>query len=134
MSLTVGVVTSRLCFTLQPVVMEFVTDCLIEQFCAEIVGEIGDNLEFFNTYALLKATAPDYVRQTQIRPILKPVLDRLLAVFGNRNLENQLTKILEKLRETSALTPGYAAGNVLNLLCQFKTDLSGYDFSNLSVC
>ncbi|WP_201789125.1 WD40 repeat domain-containing protein [Scytonema hofmannii] len=29
--------------------------------------------------------------------------------------------------------PGYAAGNILNLLWQFHVDFSGYDFSNLTV-
>jgi WD40 repeat protein/transcriptional regulator with XRE-family HTH domain/GTPase SAR1 family protein len=118
-------------FTLQPVVMEYVTQRLIDQVCEEI--ETG-NIDLFRCHALMKATAKDYVRETQIRLILKPVIDGLLTVFkSKRNLENQLSEILAKLRETSPLEQSYTAGNILNLLCHLETDLSGYDFSHLTV-
>ena len=42
-------------------------------------------------------------------------------------------QVLSKLREKSHDEPGYAGGNTLNLLCQLETDLSGYDFSALTV-
>ncbi|BAZ47631.1 WD-40 repeat-containing protein [Nostoc sp. NIES-4103] len=118
-------------FTLQPVVMEYVTQRLIEQVCEEIETQ---NVDLFRCHALIKATAKDYVRETQNRLILKPVIDGLVTVLrSKRNLENQLTKIIAKSRETSPLEHSYTAGNVLNLLCHLGTDLSGYDFSNLSV-
>ncbi|MEH1827205.1 MAG: NB-ARC domain-containing protein [Nostoc sp.] len=118
-------------FTLQPVVMEYVTQRLIEIVCQEIETQ---NLDLFRCHALIKATAKDYVRETQIRLILKPVIDGLLAVLrSKRNLENQLTKIIGKSRETSPLEHSYTTGNILNLLCYLGTDLSGYDFSFLSV-
>ncbi|MEH1864324.1 MAG: NB-ARC domain-containing protein [Nostoc sp.] len=118
-------------FTLQPVVMEYVTQRLIEIVCQEIETQ---NLDLFRCHALIKATAKDYVRETQIRLILKPVIDGLLAVLrSKRNLENQLTEIIEKSRETSPLEHSYTTGNILNLLCYLGTDLSGYDFSFLSV-
>ncbi|BAY50428.1 WD-40 repeat-containing protein (plasmid) [Scytonema sp. HK-05] len=118
-------------FTLQPVVMEYVTNRLIEQVCGEIETQ---NLDLFRCHALMKATAKDYVRETQIRLILKPVVDGLLTVFrSKKNLVNQLTQILARQREESPLEPGYTAGNVFNLLSHLKTDLSGYDFSHLAV-
>ncbi|MBE9104782.1 pentapeptide repeat-containing protein [Nostoc cf. edaphicum LEGE 07299] len=118
-------------FTLQPVVMEYVTQRLIEIVCQEIETQ---NLDLFRCHALMKATAKDYVRETQIRVILKPVIDGLVTVLrSKRNLENQLTEIIAKSRETSPLEHSYTAGNVLNLLCYLGTDLSGYDFSFLSV-
>jgi WD40 repeat protein len=118
-------------FTLQPVVMEYVTNRLIEQVCGEIET---DNIDLFRCHALMKATAKDYVKETQIRLILKPVIDGLLAVFrSKRNLENQLNKILVRLREESPLEQSYTAGNVLNLLCHLETDLSGYDFSHVTI-
>jgi WD40 repeat protein/transcriptional regulator with XRE-family HTH domain len=117
-------------FTLQPVVMEYVTQGLIDHLCEEI--ETG-NIELFRCHALMKATAKDYVRETQIRLIVKPVIDGLLAVFRNkRNLENQLSQILAKLREESPLEQSYTAGNVFNLLRHLETDLTGYDFSHLT--
>ncbi|MEH1819309.1 MAG: NB-ARC domain-containing protein [Nostoc sp.] len=118
-------------FTLQPVVMEYVTNSLIEKFCEEIVTQ---NFDLFRHHTLMKATGKDYVKDTQVRLILKPVIDGLLNVFrSKRNIENQLTQLLVNLRETSALEPGYTAGNILNLLCHLETDLSGYDFSYLTV-
>ena len=118
-------------FTLQPVVMEYVTSSLIETVCEEIVTQ---NIDLFRCHALMKATGKDYVKNTQVRLIIKQVIDGLLNVLrSKRNIENQLTQILTKLRETSPLEPGYTAGNILNLLCHLETDLSGYDFSYLTV-
>ena len=118
-------------FTLQPVVMEYVTNRLIEQVCREIETQ---NIALFRRHALMKATAKDYVKETQIRLILKPVIDGLLSVFrSKRNLENQLTQILTRLQKESPLEQSYTAGNVFNLLCHLEADLTGYDFSNLTV-
>ncbi len=118
-------------FTLQPVVMEYVTERLLEQVCQEITTQ---NLGMFQSYALIKARALDYVRDTQVRLILKPVINELLTVCGSlREIENQLNKILAMLRETSSLKPGYAGGNVLNLLSHLNTDLSHHDFSYINI-
>jgi WD40 repeat protein len=136
-------------FTLQPVVMEYVTDCLVQQVCAEIVGVsegsgekktsslsplAPDSSPLLNTHALLKAQAKEYVRDTQTRLILKAVIDKLFTVYYHKNnIEKQLIEILFTIREGLPRQPGYAAGNILNLLCQMETNLSGYDFSYLSV-
>jgi WD40 repeat protein len=118
-------------YTLQPVVMEYVTQVLIERVCKEIATE---KIELFRCHALMKATAKDYIRETQFRLILQPVIDGLLTVFrSKKGIEKQLTKILIKLQEEAPQEPGYSGGNILNLLCQLQTDLSGYDFSFLTV-
>ena len=118
-------------FTLQPVLMEYVTQRLIEQVCQEITNH---HVDLFRCHALMKATAKNYVRDIQIRQILQPVLNGLLGIFrSKKNLEYQLTQILANLRETSPLEQSYTAGNILNLLCHLGTDLSGYDFSDLSI-
>ncbi|RCJ27958.1 hypothetical protein A6770_24725 [Nostoc minutum NIES-26] len=122
---------STVTFTLQPVVMEYVTQVLIEHVCEEIVTE---NIELFQCHTLMKATAKDYIKEAQTRLILQPVIDGLLAVLrSKRGIENQLTTILARLREKSPLEPGYTAGNILNLLRQLKIDLKSYDFSSLTV-
>jgi WD40 repeat protein len=118
-------------FTLQPVVMEYMTQVLIERVCEEIITE---NIQLFRCHALIKANAKDYIREVQVRLILKPVIDGLLTKLrSKKSIEKRLNKILVKLREESPLEPGYTAGNILNLLCQLQTDLSGYDFSELTV-
>ncbi len=118
-------------FTLQPVVMEYVTQVLIEQVCEEITTE---NFDLFRCHALMKATAKDYIKETQIRLILQPLINELLAIFrSKKGVEKQLTQILARLREESPQEPGYSGGNILNLFSQLQTDLSGYDFSDFAV-
>ncbi len=118
-------------FTLQPVVMEYMTDRLVEEVCHEITtGEI----RLFMSHALMEATAKDYIRNAQITLIVKQVIDRLSTIFRfTKNLENHLSKILFYLQNETPQTAGYAGGNLLNMLCQLQTNLSGYDFSNLTV-
>ncbi|UIE39640.1 NACHT domain-containing protein [Leptodesmis sichuanensis A121] len=116
---------------LQPVVMEYVTEKFITQICTEITDQ---ELELFKTHALIKATAKDYVRQTQIRLILDAIVHQLIDQLGNQqSLEFYLNQILAQLRQKPELPPNYAAGNLLNLLCHLQSDLAGYDFSHLTV-
>jgi WD40 repeat protein/transcriptional regulator with XRE-family HTH domain len=118
-------------FTQQPVVMEYVAERLIERICQEIdTGEI----QWFDQYAVIKAQAKDYIRHTQIRLILKPIADQLLVRLGGRSqVEHRLTQILSILQSRASQQPGYAAGNLLNLLWQLQVDLSSYDFSSLTI-
>ncbi|MCC5604521.1 NB-ARC domain-containing protein [Nostoc favosum] len=119
-------------FTQQPVVMEYVSDRLIEQICQEIqTVEIG---LFNHSCALIRATAKDYVINAQIQLLLKPLADKLLNLLGTQeNVQNYLNQLLSKLKSVAPRKPGYAGGNILNLLWQLDVDLSGYDFSNLTV-
>ncbi|HEY9628209.1 MAG TPA: hypothetical protein V6C84_12990 [Coleofasciculaceae cyanobacterium] len=120
-------------YTQQPVVMEYVTDRLIETMKREIGDERGDEpATLFHTHALLKASGKDYIRDRQSRLILEPLVDKLLMQFRSKQgIEQHLNQHLEHLRMSS--TPGYAAGNLLNLFRQLGTDLTGYDFSELTI-
>jgi WD40 repeat protein/ankyrin repeat protein len=121
---------SSIGFTLQNVVMEYMTDRLIEQIIHETrTGQ----LEYFNNYAPIEASAKDYVRETQERLILKPIADRLLNCFGKEAIDEWANQTLSNLRKQSRFSSGYAAGNILNLLCHWNIDLTGYDFSHLSI-
>jgi hypothetical protein len=51
-------------FTLKPVVMEYVTNRLIEQVCEEIATQ---KIELFRGDALIKAQAKDYIRNTTLK-------------------------------------------------------------------
>jgi WD40 repeat protein len=123
--------SSAIGFTQQPVVMESVTESLIEQMANEIVTE---QPQVFLSHALIKAQVKDYIRDSQIRVILQPLLDRLLTKLSSpKQLEHKLNRLLASLRTNCAHQPNYGAGNLLNLFRQLETDLTGYDFSNLSV-
>src|SRR6266849_422702 len=85
----------------------------------------------FASHALIKAQAKDYVRDSQIRLILKPVAERLLSTIGKAGVEKKLKSMLLALHVTHPQIRGYAGGNALNLLVQLRSDLRGYDFSHL---
>ena len=89
--------------------------------------------KILNRHALLKAQATESIRQSQARLLLQPVIDRLLAKVGQAHLATQIERLLTTLRRAAPLTPGYAAGNLLNLLLALGLDVSGYDFSHLCV-
>lgn len=123
--------SSRLGFTQQPVIMEFVTQRLIQMICREITSK---TLELFSRHALIKATSKDYIRDSQTRLILVPIIEKLLAEFTTRQrLQAQLNDILEILRAEYVLKPSYGTGNLINLFRQLKLDLTGYDFSKLCI-
>ncbi|MBD2435919.1 NB-ARC domain-containing protein [Nostoc sp. FACHB-110] len=120
-----------LCYTLNSVLLEYVTKKLIQQTFQEIATQ---NISLLKYYALSKSQAKDYIRESQISGIIQPVIDKLLTTFSTpKNLEKHLNAILVKLQKESPLEPGYTSGNILNLLLHLKTDLKGYDFSHLNV-
>lgn len=145
-------------FTLQNVVIEYITEHLIETICAELIANDdkvtrwqGDKvneehpltlsplhpvtLSLFNRHALLKAQSKEYVRASQRRLILQPIGERLLARFGRGGLQSVFYEYLQSLRQQSGAqyAPGYAAGNLLNLALHFGVDLSSADFSKLAI-
>jgi WD40 repeat protein len=118
-------------FTLQPVVMEYVTAVFIDRVCAEITS--GD-VAIFNSHALIQAQTKDYIRESQIRMILAPLAERLLGTCRSlQATKDRLDQLLTKLRSAFADTCGYAGGNLINLYLHLQIDLSGYDFSGLYI-
>ncbi|WP_228059432.1 WD40 domain-containing protein [Plectonema radiosum] len=120
-------------FFLQPVVMEYTTQRLVEQVCQEL-GEKSVSVRLFQSHALIKATAKDYIRETQKQLIVQPLLEQLLLKMGSQQkLVILLQDVLEQQRHQAAILTGYAAGNILNLLVHLQLNLQGYDFSNLTI-
>ena len=117
-------------FSLQPAVMEFVTQQLTKQIFREISQGLIDRLR---SHALIKVTGKDYIRTAQIRLILEPVLQRLQAVSDRAEIQSRLLGLLPDLQGKPALQTGYVAGNVLNLLGQLGADLKEADFSDLTL-
>ncbi len=118
-------------FTLQPVVMECLTEQLIEQVSDEIVAEAP---QLLSSHTLIKAQVKDYIRDSQIRLILQPLIDRLILRLGSsKQVEHKLDRLLAKLKTQPMAAAGYGGGSLLNLYRQLETDLTGYDFAGLSI-
>ena len=126
-------------YTQQPVVMEYVTERLIEQILAELQS---DELSLFLHYALIKTTVKDYIRGTQVRLILGAIAERFCQHLGvvsieaanaNVALQHQILKTLRMLRCSAIQSSAYGGGNLINLCNYLQLDLTGYDFSQLSI-
>lgn len=116
-------------YTQQTVVMEYVTEGLIEKITAELLSQ---QLDFFNRFALIKTTVQDYIRESQTRVILMPIVTALRQAFKDADLALYLRHIL-KCFDRRVSHAEYAAGNLLNLLCQIWSDVTDYDFSHLTI-
>lgn len=117
-------------FTLQNVVMEYVTDRLV----ARCVDEINNHtMKILSNISLAKATARDYVRESQLRLIVKPMADMLLAANAIADIEVLLKEKLAWLQRFQRQKPSYSLGNLITLLTQLGISLDGYDFSDLVI-
>ncbi len=118
-------------FTQQPVVMEYI----IEQFIEKIVQEIKtENLYYLHHYAILKSQAKDYIRESQIRLILSPIIRQITTQYRLRGeLKEKFKNLLSILRNNTEPLPSYAGGNVINLCHYLDLDLVDYDFSRLTI-
>jgi WD40 repeat protein/transcriptional regulator with XRE-family HTH domain len=117
-------------FTLQSVVLEYVTDRLVEQVAAEVASRQPDQLV---RHPLVKATAKDYLRRTQEHLICEPILQQLTGERDARRVERLLLDLLEDWRTRKPAEQGYGPGNAINLLRLLRDDLRGLDLSDLFI-
>ncbi|MEZ4658764.1 MAG: pentapeptide repeat-containing protein, partial [Caldilineaceae bacterium] len=115
-------------FALQNVVTEYFTDRLVLETSLEL--ERGD-LKLVHCYALLMAQAKEYVRQSQARLLLQPIVEQLKERLEFAALQTHLKQLIDRLRTETQQTPSYAGGNLFNLLVQLNVELADYDFSHL---
>jgi WD40 repeat protein len=125
-------------FTQQPVVMEYMTDKLIENIFTEITKQRESDpavaFTSLKSYALIKATAKDYVRDSQIRLILEPLIQIVIAQLETKQaFLHCLHEILILLRSQAHTQQGYTAGNIINLIIHLKTDLTSFNLSHLII-
>lgn len=123
-------------YTQQPVIMEYVTDRLIEQVSEELA-----NPNCFQTapptslsmvaYALIKTTVKDFVRESQERLILKTVAEQLKQVLPDP--DQVLLEHLKTLRSLQKKPMGYSAGNLINLAWALDIAFIGLDLSGLTI-
>jgi WD40 repeat protein len=130
-------------FTQQPVIMEYMTEKLIEGMRQEIIQNNFSDVEdkpieidgsFLKYYSLLKTTAKDYIRESQIRLILQPLIEQTTATVGTQPLLiKQLRHRLTQLQRQHSTQPGYTGGNLINLLCHLRADFTDADLSGLTI-
>jgi transcriptional regulator with XRE-family HTH domain len=118
-------------FTLQSVVLEYVT--------ARLIAEVASEIEQARPMRLIEhglelATAKEYVRQTQQRLIVTPLLAGLRSAYPVRAaVEEQLLALLGHLRTRADYAQGYGPANLLALLRELRGHLRGLDLSRLSI-
>lgn len=118
-------------FTLQPIVMEYVSEHLVEQMCQEIIHK---RLALFMTHAIMKARSKDYIRDSQVRMLMQPIRERLLTHFEyEQSLEQHLYLLVSLLREKPYVTHRYSGGNLINVFRYLKGHLRKADFSSLAI-
>jgi hypothetical protein len=98
--------------------MEYAIDRLLMAICAEICSQTP---KLFLAYALMKAQSKDYVRDSQIRVIVQPLLIMLASDFGgDGSIVRVLTQMISQFTTGSFAAGSYGAGNCLNLLRYFQ--------------
>ena len=122
---------SRGSFTLQSVVLEYTTARLISLASVEIRdGKLACLIEF----GLELAQAREYVRQTQERLLVTPILAGLRSLFILQTaVEEQLRSLLSHLAALPFDKQGYGPANMVALLRRLRGDLRGLDLSRLAL-
>jgi WD40 repeat protein len=124
-------------FTQQPMIMEYVTEILIENACTELMEGVDSDrflLDACEKYPLIQATARDDVREAQTELFLKPVARCLGQRFSTPGaLEHYFQRLRDWLRGNASYASGYAGGSLVNLMHCLGLELSGWDFSRLSL-
>jgi WD40 repeat protein len=121
-------------YTLQPVVMEYITHRLIERMNEELMsnGQIEEG-SLFVSHALSITNAKPEIKESQMQMILAPIASHLkTALRSPQILRLHLQSILQRLQKVQ-IDCAYAAGNIINLARYLSIDLTGWDFSSLSI-
>ncbi len=115
-------------FTLQSVVQEYLTERLITDSFDELrQGRFARLIE----HRLVLASAKDYLRQTQERLLVAPLLT--LLAQGQIDLASQIRTRLDDLRNLPAHAQGYAPANLITLLRLHQGHLRALDLSGLAL-
>lgn len=118
-------------FTLQSVVLEYVSGHLVAQASEEIVQ---GRLVLLIQYGLCQAQVKDYVRQTQERLLVAPLLVRLESAYrGHSDVEERLRFLLDQLRTWNQDAQGYGPANLVTLWRVLRGNLRGLDLSQLAL-
>ncbi|HVB23471.1 MAG TPA: helix-turn-helix domain-containing protein [Ktedonobacteraceae bacterium] len=121
-------------FTLQPVIMGYVTARLVHYACEEAISaHMHLNMHTWRTYAFTKAQSKDYLRDAQTRLLLAPIAEYMVRTWGKEGAEQQLRDMLSRERQLQLHEGSYLATNVLSLMAYLRCDLRDIDCSHLTV-
>ena len=117
-------------WTLQPVVMEYVTAELVQQVSQALLQE---DTTYLTRYALVKAQAPVAVSEAQERLVLHPVVEALLTHLNTEKATfSHLYRLLFGLQGQPP-PAGYYGGNLLQIARHLQVDVREHDFSQVSI-
>ncbi|HJQ40031.1 MAG TPA: CHAT domain-containing protein [Thermoanaerobaculia bacterium] len=136
-------------YALQPVLIEHATARIVKRVTAALrkaidqalhsladggsAKELVAAMQILNSHALIKASAKENVRESQVRLILNPIAEQLRDEWCSSDLRLAFDSLLHVWRGDSGNMRGYAAGNVINLLAQLGLSLDRIDVSRLAV-
>lgn len=116
-------------FFLQDIVLEYVTDRLVARLAGAVLAGQPD---LYRRLPLLNPAAAEHRRLGQERFLVAPLARALRQASPSAAaLAQRLLALVAAERQTRS--PGYTAGNTLNLLCQLGHDPTGADFSGVSI-
>ena len=114
---------------LQNLLSEFLAERIISEARQEL---LSGSYELLRIHALMRASVPDYVRLSQERVFVQPVMQGLRRQLGTE--EAVAAHLLGSIRDLhTAPRTGYVVGNIINLLIQLPADLNGIDLSGLEI-
>jgi WD40 repeat protein/DNA-binding winged helix-turn-helix (wHTH) protein len=120
-------------YTLQPVLMEYITLRLIERVGENLSTTSQSGPSLLISHALVKTTVPPEIRQSQLRLILAPIARALQTTLGSPpTLQTHLQRLLQQFKAAQPHC-GYGVGNLINLARYLSLDLAGWDFSGLTI-
>jgi NB-ARC domain len=118
-------------FMLSNMMMEYAADRFIRQISRELEDRMFD---LFETHCIILSTSPDYIRSTQQRLLLQPIVDLLIK---NRDIEKYLRSIIDEYHQESLIKytdrSGYSIGNIINILVALQIELTGGEFSYMPI-
>lgn len=118
-------------FTLQPVLMEHVTDLFIKSACSEITDSSSNALSRF---PLVEAQKAEHIRSSQRRMLLVPLLQALDVHYGSKEkLVERLNILNDGKRLHNELGQSYWTANLIHLFAHLQENLCDYDFSGCAV-
>lgn len=109
-------------FTLQNVILEFMTGRFIEKIASELRSS---RLDLLHSHPIMMAQAKEYVRVTQRRLIGQPIADATDP--------NTLQRVLREARGDTGLNSGYAFSNLLHLAILAGADLTTMTFTKTTL-